>query len=504
MINTIKLLFEQYFGEQAQQIEALPQSGSGRQYFRVQSKTHSAIAAYHSDQRENQAFIQLTQHFQALGLNVPQIYAYDLDKNTYLQQDLGDETLLHKVKQRQNEANNHNKSEIEQDISQFYRAVIDQLVQLQVRGHQGLDYEKIAIGRIHFDQQALLWDMQYFKYCFLKPSNIAYNEQALEDNFKTLAQYLCQANTHFFMLRDCQARNIMWHNHKPYFIDYQGGMQGALQYDLASLLFQAQAKLSPQLRAELLDYYTTQLQNLQNIDEKAFKDMFYGYALARTLQVLGAYGLRGLYEQKAHFLQSIPSALHNLRHLLQSNSLPFALPELNHISQQLLQINWQEKIKLNPTNTSNYVPTTHNIANKVATDAAKPALNIRINSFSYRVGVPPDPTEHGVGFVFDCRSIHNPGRYEPYKKLTGKDQAVIHFLETETEVAHFLRHTFALLDKAVEEYSARGFEHLSVNFGCTGGQHRSVYCAEMTAQHLQQKYGITAILNHCNQQNWQR
>lgn len=500
----IEQLFVDYFGEPVQQIISLAQSGSSRQYYRILGNKHTAIAAHHSDEHENRAFIALSQHFGALNLNVPKIYAQNLKQQIYLQQDLGDETLLHRIKQWQQT----DTTTAQVAISTLYRAVIDQLIKLQVIGHQGLNYDSICVGRTHFDKQALLWDMQYFKYCFLKPMNISYNEQKLEDDFARLSDYLSQTETAFFMLRDCQARNIMWYNEQPYFIDYQGGMQGALQYDLASLLFQAQAKLSPDIRSNLLTYYTTQLQTRLPIDVLSFKALFYGYAIARTLQVLGAYGLRGLYEQKEHFLQSIPQALDNLQWLLQHSQIPIHLPELETINKQLhpaYKAIKQQKIMDNSQSLGkNKTIDTQATTIEAHKSTQKPLLQIRINSFSYRVGIPPDPTGHGVGFVFDCRAIHNPGRYEPYKHLSGQDQAVIAFLENQTDIADYLTHVFGLIDKSIQDYSARGFEHLTINFGCTGGQHRSVYCAEMTQQYIQSRYKIKPILTHSNQQNWQK
>lgn len=496
----IAQLFKHHFREDLTQLTPLAKSGSNRSYYRVQSRHHTAIATHHTDPRENHAFVALSRHFANYQLNVPQLYADDLPNGIYLQQDLGNETLLHCI-QRIRQAND-NDSESDRLIHQLYRQVIDALLRLQIEGDKQLEYDIICAGRTRFDRQALLWDMQYFKYCFLKLYGSSYDEQGLEHDFNCLADYLMQADTSFFMLRDCQARNIMWHQEQPYFIDYQGGMRGALQYDLASLLFQARANLSPANRTQLLDYYVQRLQTILPIQPDAFKQQFYGYVLARNLQVLGAYGLRGLHEHKPLFLQSIPLALSNLQWLLESGHLPIELPELTQIAQTATALpHHNEMVVKNTIKSSDNAY--KNIVSAVSTEMNSP-LSVRVNSFSYHVALPTDPTEHGIGFVFDCRSIHNPGRYEPYKHLTGKDAPVMRFLETETHIATYLAHVFALIDHAVLDYTTRGLAHLTVNFGCTGGQHRSVYCAEATTQHLHQRYGIVAILNHCNESNWQR
>lgn len=489
----IKRLFKQYFAEPATSLQPIAAAGSTRQYCRLSSHKHTAIAAYHNNAAENRAFVEMSLHFAHKNLATPQIYAHDLPNGVYLQQDLGNETLLGRISHIRSNTSDPNAAE--KLIIDHYETSIDQLLRLQIQGHEGLDYETLCVARTQFDRQALLWDMQYFKYCFLKLTQTVFSDVRLEADFDRLADFLANPNHRYFMLRDCQARNIMWHNELPYFIDYQGGMQGHSTYDLASLLFQTRANLPDTTRRHLLAYYTRQLALLLPAAPSPayIESQFYAYVLARTLQVLGAYGLRGLYERQSLFLQSIPVAVDNLYQILYAKTplLPFALPELSRIAQALYDTYHLQPIIYN-----------HAATHSVNTKSTQVQLSVHVSSFSYRQGVPLDTTGHGIGFVFDCRSIHNPGRYEPYQQLTGKDQPVIDFLETQTTVAEYLQHVWALLGKAVENYMARGLEHLNVNFGCTGGQHRSVYCAEATAQWLQQRYDVQVRLAHTNSNNW--
>jgi aminoglycoside/choline kinase family phosphotransferase len=470
-------LFKQWSGETPTLLLPLAPSGSDRIYYRLQSKNRVAVGAYNPHQRENEAFLSFSRHCREKGLPVPEIYAEDLGQDVYLQEDLGSTTLYSYLLQKGDYFPDY--------LVQIYKKVVEQLARLQVEGGDGLDFSK-CFPRMDFDRQSILWDVNYCKYYFLKLAGIPFDEQALEEDAHRLADFLLTADTRHFMFRDFQTRNIMIKNGEPYFIDYQGGRRGALQYDLASLLFQAKANIPEDIRDELLHHYLHTLEGLIPVDREAFVDHYYGYVFVRSVQVLGAYGFRGLYERKEHFLQSIPFALRNVKWLFDNRRVKVALPELQRVLEEIMaskQFEPFDKIR-----------------------ASSSLLTVSINSFSYkRGGIPEDTSGNGGGFVFVCRFIHNPGRYEPYKKLTGRDEPVINFLQHHSEMGHFLQDTFRIVDRAVEDYIERSFTHLQVNFGCTGGQHRSVYAADQLARHLKEKYGLRIRLQHIEQEkkNWE-
>jgi len=321
-----------------------------------------------------------------------------------------------------------------------------------------------------------MWDLNYFKYYFLKLAKISFDEQALEDDFQAFSDYLLAVDNNAFMFRDFQSRNVMLKDEQVFFIDYQGGRKGALQYDLASLLYDAKANIPEAEREELLEFYLDELSQLKHIDREKFKSLFGGYVLIRIMQAMGAYGFRGFYEKKEHFLKSIPFAIKNLESLLAKNTIQVNLPELFKVLKAVTESTFLKSIS-----------------------PANDRLTVRISSFSYKKGIPKDPSGNGGGYVFDCRAIHNPGKYAEYKHLTGKDPQVQEFLETKSTMANFLTAVFSLVSNSVEVYSSRGFSHLCVNFGCTGGQHRSVYAAEKLAEYLKNNYPVTVVLQHIEQ-----
>ncbi|MEL6865250.1 MAG: RNase adapter RapZ [Bacteroidota bacterium] len=470
-------LFENWSGEVPDLVLPLAPSASARVYYRLQSAHHVAVGAYNPEPKENQAFLHFSKHFHAKGLPVPEVYAEDLSQHIYLQEDLGFTTLYSYLLQKG--------AYFPDYLIQIYKQVVEQLARLQVEGGKGLDYS-LCYPRAAFDRQSILWDCNYFKYYFLKLADCVFDEAALEKDFHRLADFLLQTDTSHFMFRDFQTRNIMIKGGQPFFIDYQGGRKGALQYDLASLLFQAKANIPNDIRKELLDHYFKALSQLVEVDREEFERYYYGYVLVRCVQVLGAYGFRGLYQRKAYFLQSIPFALRNIKWLLDNDKVAVELPELEKAFHHLIQSKRFEPF------------------DKIKSSASM--LTIRVNSFSYKVtGIPEDTSGNGGGFVFDCRFIHNPGRYEPYKKLTGRDEPVINFLQHHSQMNAFLNDVFRIVDSAVEDYINRSFTHLTVNFGCTGGQHRSVYAADQLAKHLEDKYGLKVVLSHIEQEkkNWQ-
>ncbi len=463
----LQQLFEAWSKERVKSIESIPPSGSNRLYYRIFGETKTAIAAYNPDTKENRAFIHFSKHFKSKSLPVPTIYTENLDQHIYLQEDLGATALYDLLPQHQ--------QEFSEELLGLYKKSVEQLAHIQIKGGEGLDYN-LCYPRAAFDKQSMLWDMNTFKYYFVKLANVTFDEQALEDDFHSFADYLLEADCSHFMFRDFQSRNIMIRDGEPFFIDYQGGRKGAMQYDLASLLYQAKANLSHQLRNELLEYYLNVAEKLTPIDRTQFTEYYYGYVLIRSIQVLGTYGYRGLYERKEHFIKSIPFALSNVKWLLENTEIPVAIPELRRVLHALVEAPRFQKYDISKGKNS--------------------PLKVSITSFSYKKGIPKDESTNGGGFVFDCRAVHNPGRYEPYKQLTGRDESVITFLKQRSNIDAFIQHIFRIVDNSVENYIERDFQNLMINFGCTGGQHRSVYSADQMAQHIKNKYGVQVSLWH--------
>lgn len=468
----LSALFEEWAGESPDFILPLAPSGSDRRYFRLKGANKVAIGAYSPVDKETIAFLNFSKHFKNKGLPVPGIYAEKLEQKVYLQEDLGFTTLYSYLLQKDEYFPDY--------LIRIYQKVVEQLARLQIVGGEGLDYS-VCYPRAAFDKQSMLWDFNYFKYYFLKLAKAPFNEQDLEDDFHRFADYLLEADNGYFMFRDFQTRNIMIKNGEPFFIDYQGGRKGALQYDLASLLYQAKANIPEDIRTELLHHYLKTARELTNIDEAKFIEYYYGFVLIRCIQVLGAYGFRGLYERKEHFLKSIPFAIRNIKWIFENIDLKVEIPTLK---QALLDI----------VDSKQFEP-----FDKIKGSSS--LLTVSISSFSYKKsGIPKDGSGNGGGFVFDCRFIHNPGRYEPYKKLTGRDEEVINFLKHHSEMDGFLNNVFRIVDSAIEDYIDRSFTHLMINFGCTGGQHRSVYAADALAKHIKEKYGVKIKLQHIEQE----
>ena len=466
-MDILKQLFQQHFGAAAERVEPLRSNlgASERKLFRLSSPLHRAVGVLYGMREENVAFLRFTRHFLKHGLPVPQIYGEDLDRGAYLEEDLGDTTLYEFL------SHNRSRGEIAPPVVEAYRKVLATLPRFQVEAGGDLNY-KFCYPRRSFDRQSIAWDLNHFKYYFLQLSGTPFHEQDLENDFKRLTAFLLRADCQYFLYRDFQSRNIMLRNGEPYFLDYQGGRKGALQYDVASLLFDGKADLPPALRQELLAYYLDQLSGFIALDRDAFLHYYYAYAYIRILQALGAYGLRGLYERKSHFLQSIPFALKNVRWLLDNVELPIPLPALVQALRSMLETEKLRDCGIEPEQ-----------------------LTVRINSFSFHRGIPQDNSGHGGGFVFDARGLPNPGREERFKRLTGRDAPVIEYLSQHDSVSQFLAHAIALVDASVNNYQQRGFKSLVVSFGCTGGQHRSVYLAEQLAKHLRAR-GIDVEVRH--------
>lgn len=448
----------------------LAQSGSHRRYYRFTFGDESTlIGAYNDDVAENRAFFEYTRFFSNQHLNVPTLLAVHENQKHYLLNDLGTHTLYDKLC----EARKNNGDF--QEIMGFYKKVVAALPKFQMTAKKGLDMS-LAYPRAAFDRQSMQWDLNYFKYYYLKMMYIPFNEQLLEDDFQRFMDYLLNVDDDYFLYRDFQSRNIMVYQDDVWFIDYQGGRKGALQYDIASLLYDAKADLPPETRQELLDCYMDNLAQYISIDRKQFTADFNAFALIRIMQAMGAYGYRGYFERKAHFLQSVPYAIRNMRYLLSQNALPDNLPELHHVLQTVVD-SYAEPVK-----------------------ESSDILTVTVQSFSFKKGIPEDHSGNGGGFVFDCRAMPNPGREKRFATFTGKDDCVKEYLEEYKEVENFVNHICTLVDMSVDNYLERKFTHLTVNFGCTGGQHRSVYFAERTAAHLREKYPqILVELRHTNE-----
>ena len=472
-MEVLKKLFEQHFHMPVARMQALQGQlgGSGRNIIRLASENFSAIGILYDVREENVAFLEFSRHFRRHGLPVPEIYAEDLSHGAYLEEDLGDTTLFEFLSTHRAGAT------ISPQAIEAYRKVVAVLPRFQIEAGRDLNY-KVCYPRASFDRQSIAWDLNYFKYYFLKLAGVPFNEQALEDDFGRLTKFLLSANRDYFLYRDFQSRNIMLRDGHPFFLDYQGGRKGALQYDVASLLYDAKADLPPELRQQLLDHYIDQVAGFIKLEREIFLQHYYAYVYVRILQALGAYGFRGFYERKAHFLQSVPYALKNLRWLLQNVELPIALPTLMDAFQSMLG---SEKLQ--------------------GLTSAGEKLIVRIFSFSFHRGLPADETGHGGGFVFDCRNLPNPGREERFRELTGKDAPVIEYLNQCDSVHHFLASVMSLVDASVSEYQRRGFKSLMVSFGCTGGQHRSVYLAEQLAKRLGNGSGVEVVVRHLGLEN---
>ncbi len=441
--------------------------GSGRKIVRLSNDQLSAIGILYGVREENRAFLAFSKHFRKRGVPVPEIYAEDLDQGAYLEEDFGDTTLFEFL------SANREGEKIAPAAVEAYRKVVAVLPRFQIEAGRDLDYS-VCYPRGSFDRQSIAWDLNYFKYYFLRLAGISFNEQALEDDFDALTNFLLSAERDYFMYRDFQSRNVMLRDGEPFFLDYQGGRKGALQYDIASLLYDAKADLPPELRLELLDLYIARLGDFLKIGREDFLRYFYAYVYVRILQALGAYGFRGFYERKGHFLQSVPYALKNVRWLLHNVTLPIELPTLMAAFNSMLA---SEKLQGLASSAEN--------------------LTVRIWSFSFHRGsLPKDESGHGGGFVFDGRSLPNPGRQERFKTLTGKDAAVIEYLNQQESVHQFLASVMSLVDASVNEYQRRGFKNLMVSFGCTGGQHRSVFLAEQVGKRLRARNGVEVTVRH--------
>lgn len=460
--NSARELYEAYTGHKPEAIEELPSSGSNRRYFRIAGKGGTAIAVRGTCVEENRAFITLSRHFRSKGLNVPEVFAVSGDELCYLQQDLGDDTLFNHV------APGRERGCFSEDEKALLLNTVASLPAIQFRGAEGLDFS-VCYPQQEFDGRMVSFDQNYFKYCFLKATGLEFSEIRLDEEFRKMSQVLMRSMDDTFLYRDFQSRNVMIAGGEPWFIDFQGGRKGPLYYDVASFIWQAKAGYSEALKREMIDAYLEALKEYRDVSRGEFLDTLRHFVLFRTLQVLGAYGFRGYFEKKPHFLQSIPYAMDNLRRLL---SEPFAeYPYLTGLLTELTKMPEFTGIK-------------------------HERLVVEVYSFAFKKGIPDDTSGNGGGYVFDCRALENPGRFEHYRHFNGMDEEVVRFLEDEGGVFRFLDNIYPLADAHVQRYIERKFTHLMFSFGCTGGQHRSVYCASRLAGHIARKFDVKVILRH--------
>ncbi len=463
--KNLRALFEKTFGQDIESFRPLKGDGSSRRIFRIKSSGKSVIGIFGPEKLENAAFLEFSKDFKEMNLPVPKIYAQDRAKNVYLEEDLGDVTLfkyLNSVRPSY---------DFPEEAVKAYCKVIEWLPKFQTAGKK-LNY-KHCYPRRSFDKKSIMWDLNYFKYYFLKLGGIDFNEQRLEDDFEVFSDFLLKAESDFFLYRDFQSRNIMLKGGKPFFIDYQGGRKGPLQYDIASLLYDGKADIPSDARKALLSHYLDALNKIVKVDKKEFMRYYYPFAYIRIMQAMGAYGLRGFYEKKTHFLQSIPYAVRNIEHLLHNAEMPLKVPELMRVFKRIAVSSYLRQFG-----------DTHL------------RLVVRLQSFSFRNGLPSDEKGHGGGYIFDCRALPNPGRVKKYASMTGRDPDIIRFLEKEKEVEKFIDNTCALIKQSIENYQKRNFTDLMVSFGCTGGRHRSVYCAEEIEKRLKKIGNIKIDLKH--------
>ena len=465
IIENLQKLYQQYTGTPAQEVIEMQASGSNRRYFRL-TGVQSLIGVYGTSKEENEAFLYMAEHFKKKSLPVPQVVCVSEDKLYYLQEDLGDTLLFHAIEK------GRITNSFSEEEKELLRKTVRMLPSIQFAGADGFDFNR-CYPQAEFNQRSILWDLNYFKYCFLKATGLEFQEDKLEDDFMKMSDVLLRSSSATFMYRDFQRRNVMIKDGEPRFIDFQGGRKGPFFYDVASFLWQAKARYPESLREELLDEYIKALCKYKPVDRAYFFSQLRHFVLFRSLQVLGAYGFRVYFEKKPHFIQSVPYAIENLRQLLREEYTEY--PYLCSVLRELTEMK------------------------QFKDDLKKRQLTVKVMSFAYKKGIPNDPTGNGGGYVFDCRAVNNPGKYERYKPFTGLDQPIIKFLEDDGEIFPFLENAYALVDASVKRYIERGFSNLSVCFGCTGGQHRSVYSAQHMAEHLNKKFGVRVELVHREQ-----
>jgi len=470
-------LYQEWKGKAPASVEALPGAGSNRKYYRLTADDGSTVIGVEgTSEEEDRAFIYMSRSFSDKHFYTPKLYAASDDAMVYIQEDLGASSLYDFLKEGREKGGVYGEKEVN-----MLSLVLSELPRMQFEGGNKALFSK-CYPQPEMDATSVMFDLNYFKYCFLKLSEVEFNEFKLQVDFESFVSELLKEDADTFLYRDFQARNVMLKDGMPYFIDYQGGRRGPIYYDVASFLWQASAKYSDDLRTKLINEYYHSLEYYidapecpkcyRGMTKAQFTERLHQYVLFRILQVLGAYGYRGLWEKKKYFIDSIPPALQNLKAEIERGTCD-QFPYLKEVCTNLINA-WPKPFKHDN-------------------------LIVRVFSFSYKKGIPEDVSGNGGGYVFDCRSSNNPGRYAQYKKITGLDQPVIDFLEEDGEILAFLDNIYPLVDFHTQRWIDRGFKDLQISFGCTGGQHRSVYSAQHVAEHLHEKFGVEVHLCHREQ-----
>ena len=462
MIATLNDLFEKVVGQQPNSVVKLSGDGSNRSYYRMSAGGSTLIGVMGTCEEENRAFVAMSEKFLSGGIEAPRVCAVSDDGLCYVQEDLGDLSLFAYMKESRD-----SQSFVPKDKNMLCY-IMSILPRIQYEVARDFDFG-VCYPVAAFDKRTVMWDFNYFKYCFLKGVGVEFNESLLENEFEKMACMLLVDEENTFMYRDFQSRNVMIHDGRPFFIDFQGGRKGPVYYDVASFVGQARACYTSQVVDEMIDAYLDALKAYRRVERAYFMRNLALFRVFRLLQNLGTYGFRGLYEHKKAFVETIPGALAQLKEQLAM--LHGEFPYIERLIAEIAELPMFVKQSVE-------------------------GLTVDVMSFSYRRGIPDDYSGNGGGFVFDCRAIHNPGRYEPYKKLCGMDEPVMKFLETESDIAAFLENAYALVDNMVDTYKRRGFTHIQVCCGCTGGQHRSVYSAEHIAHHVAEKFGVRVVVTH--------
>ena len=461
---------QELFGKTPLRVEKVAEAGSSRRYYRVglADGESDLIFTFGDDLRENKAFCELAEFFSSQTSGIPEVLAHAEDYSWYVQRSVGRRSLLEVINECRRAG-----GDPEEKLVDIIRDCFKGLIRMQVADPAAWEP---GVFNPPFSRRSVMWDLNYFKYDFLKVAGFDFDENALEDDFERFAGRLVEVPDSLsgFIYRDFQSRNIMiggdgLSENVPGFIDFQGGRRGPLLYDAVSFLWQAKAGFSDGFRREMLRYYLEELGRCRAIDMQEAEALVGQIVVFRLLQVLGAYGLRGLVEKKAHFIESIPAALNNLKEQLDGGMLS-DYPEMERVCREMCSDKrWQNEEKPG-------------------------GLTLEVFSFSYKKGYPADYSGNGGGFMFDCRGMHNPGRYAEYKTLTGLDTPVIEFLEERGEVQDFVEKSASIVIPSVDTYIRRGFSNLQVGFGCTGGQHRSVYCAEHFGRMMAERYPEVRVI----------
>lgn len=471
-------LFARAFGTLPIARHALPQEGSRRRMVRLLAgEGRQAIGVLGPDALENRAFLSFSRTFAELELPVPRVLAASEDAGAYLVEDLGDITLFEHVAQERERTSEAWPS----SVHALYERILAILVRFQVDGGRAVDFEQ-AYPRATYGERAILTDLHAFRFHFLRLAHVPFHEGKLERDFERLAARLGRAPPDHFLYRDLQSRNVMvQQGEQPWFIDYQGGMRGALQYDVAKLLHEGKMRIPAAARAQLLDFYLERLAEREPVNRAAFLTLYPGFVWMRILQGMAAYGFLGLFERKPDFLRRIPPAVEEIRARLAEDDSLHDLPELAAVLGRIAE------------HTGFVAPAPEPVGE----------LRVRVGSFSYRRGIPVDEGGHGGGFVFDCRALPNPGRLPAYTALTGRAEEVARFLEQHPECENFFQAAAELVTQQIRVYGARGFDSLQVLFGCTGGQHRSVYFAERLSRALREgEAPVHVVLTHHERAHW--